>query len=244
VLVTSRGLTVDGGAHTLMAMVDVTGQKAAEHEVRAMAARLAQVEQEERRRLSQVLHDRVQQYLYAIRLKVEGFKGTEAGENVEELNDWIDAAMQSTRELSHSLDPPIVTKTDLSAIVKTLAQDFGERHGLAVRVDSPDELLIRQHSVRSMLYRVIQELLFNVVKHAEVNTASVTLARDGDTLTMRVIDEGKGFDPATATDKIEGSLGLLSSRERISLLGGEMAIDSRPGRGTRITIEVPIEFEN
>jgi PAS domain S-box-containing protein len=204
---------------------------------------LSQAEDRERKRIADILHDDVQQTLAAAKfhlnlLSSEPRSEEESREIVEQVRYMLKDAIEKSRHLSHELSPALY-QVDLTAILEWLARHMEEKHGLTVHVkahgpvDSPSEPL------KAFLYKVVQELLFNVVKHAGVSEARIRVRRLGQWIYLSVADRGRGFDP----QKLEGAagFGLLSIRERVHLLGGQMKIRSLPGLGSRFLIAVPDE---
>ncbi|MFW5968209.1 MAG: PAS domain-containing protein, partial [Persicimonas sp.] len=215
-------------------------------EVRRLASRLTRAEQRERERIAQVLHDDLQQLLYGIQMKLT-FVERHAEGNDELSNyaakayEWIEEAIETTRALSVELSPPLLKKDGLMAALGWLRSQMEEKHGLEVDLVGDDEIDVADKDARVLLFQVIRELLFNVVKHAEVDRARVEV-RGGDAdLHIRIVDEGRGFDVEEARERDEAGFGIFSVRERLALFGGRLDIDSAPGHGTRISIYAPIE---
>jgi PAS domain S-box-containing protein len=209
--------------------------------LRQLTLELSQAEDRERKRIADILHEDVQQTLAAARFHLnllgsETHSVKKSQEIVEQVKQMLRDAIERSRRLSHELSPAIY-QVGIVEILDWLARHMRQEHGLDVRVvahgpvDSPSEPL------KAFLYKVIQELLFNVVKHAGVSEARVSARRTGRNICLAVVDRGRGFDP----ERLEGAggFGLLSIQERVQLLGGRMKIRSRPGRGSRFLIVVP-----
>jgi PAS domain S-box-containing protein len=204
---------------------------------------LSQAEDRERRRIAAILHDDVQQTLAAAKfhlnlLSSEPRSAEESRELMEQVKHMLKDAIEKSRQLSHELSPALY-QIDLTATLEWLARHMQEKHGLAVRVEAHRPVDSPSEPLKAFLYKVAQELLFNVVKHAEVTEARIRVRRRGSWLYLSVVDQGRGFDPR----ELEGAVGfgLLSIRERVQLLGGRMKIRSTPGRGSRILLAVPDE---
>jgi PAS domain S-box-containing protein len=204
---------------------------------------LSQAEDRERKRIADLLHDDVQQTLAAAKfhlnlLSSEPRSEEESREIVEQVRHMLKDAIEKARHLSHELSPALY-QVDLTAILEWLARHMQEKHGLIVRlevhgpVDSPSEPL------KAFLYKVVQELLFNVVKHAGVLEARIRVRQMGRCLYLSVVDRGQGFDPQRL--ETAPGFGLLGIRERIRLLGGRMKIKSAPGAGSTLLIALPYE---
>ena len=214
-------------------------------QLRALASELTLTEQRERRRLAEVLHDDLQQLLVGAKLRLEAMnRGADpdvkvAIRNVQEL---LDQSIECSRTLTGELSPPILHEAGLVAGLKWLAARMRQKHGLAVELHADEDAVPGSEDMAVLLFQSIKELLFNAVKHAKVNRACVRIGRVNDIIKVTVSDDGAGFDPQAARPKAgkAGRFGLFSIRERLDLLGGQMEIDSAPGRGSRFTLRVPL----
>ncbi len=217
--------------------------------LRELGRTLMMAEQEERRRIGQFLHDDLQQLLFGIQLRLESLTNAlravgkpELSQDLREALHWIGDAIASTRELSVDLVPPVLQGDGLAEALEWLASRMSERHQLeiALHVEYEDHLGGENKDV--LLFQVVRELLFNVVKHAGVLEATVMLHRKGDSIEITVSDEGVGFDldkTGRSRNRRTG-LGLFSVRERIRMTGGTVEIDTAPDQGTRIRITTPL----
>jgi CheY-like chemotaxis protein len=155
---------------------------------------------------------------------------------VKVVEQLLGEAIQMSRSLSAELSPPVLQAGGLAAGLEWLGRVMQERHafridvGIEARPDFPDDTKI-------LLFEAVRELLYNAVKHSGAPGARVRLHRRGDSIHIAVSDDGEGFDPAAAIGS--GCYGLFSVRERLSLVGGELRIDSAPGQGSRFTVVVP-----
>jgi signal transduction histidine kinase len=217
-------------------------------QVRRLASALTLAEQRERRRVSQILHDDLQQLLYGIQLRLQVLRlnppvpDPEGGRQMAEVEDLIARAIGTTRNLSVEMSPPVLRGEGLRATLEWLALHMEATHGLTVELDIEGECRVPNEDLRVLLFHLAKELLFNVVKHSGVDRARLTTRDAGDQLIIEVSDEGRGFQvPSTgAPGDDETGFGLSSVEERLALFGGTMSIDSAPGRGTRIRIEAPV----
>ncbi|MEX2530977.1 MAG: chemotaxis protein CheB [Gemmatimonadota bacterium] len=216
--------------------------------LRELGRTLMMAEQEERRRIGQFLHDDLQQLLFGIQLRLESLTDAfwaldrpELSKDLREVLRWIGNAIASTRELSVDLVPPVLRGEGLAEALEWLATRMADTHQLEVTLHVEYEGPLGGENRDVLLYQIARELLFNVVKHAEVLEATVSLRREGDSIQLEVSDDGVGFD----LEKVGRSrsrrtgLGLFSVRERIHLAGGEAEFDTAPGQGTRIRITAP-----
>ena len=219
-------------------------------QVRQLASKLTRAEQAERRRISQILHDDLQQRLYGVHLKMSFIRrDAEAGnqerlaKNVSDAEAWIDAAIGTTRQLTVDLSPPVLKTEGLVDALGWLVVQMKDMHNLDVEIEAEHAFYVPDENLRVLLFQILRELLFNAVKHAGTDRVTIALQDVDDHLAIRVIDEGHGFDVEAAAARAEqdGGFGLFSVRERLNLVGGRMEIDSAPGKGTRVTLHVPGE---
>jgi signal transduction histidine kinase len=202
--------------------------------------RVVETQELERRRLARELHDETGQALASILL---GLKALEertddegARSSIEELRELVVATLQDVRRLAVELRPSALDDFGLVAALERLAASFAEQSGLSVDFQAalPDERLPVE--AETALYRIVQESLTNVVKHAQAQRVSILLTRTNGTVKAVVEDDGKGFDPG----KTAGGFGLVGMRERLALLGGRLEIESARGAGTTVAAEVPV----
>jgi PAS domain S-box-containing protein len=217
-------------------------------QVRTLASALTLAEQRERHRIAQILHDDLQQLLYGLQLRVEildndaaAGKVSRVASNLEGMNRLISRAIQTARTLTIDLSPPVLQGEGLEAALAWLGNQMKELHDLEVRIESPKPCLVPEKDLRVLLYQLVRELLFNVIKHAGVNQATIICRRQDDQIMIMVEDKGKGFDLEAAHQRFreEGHFGLFSIRERLMLLGGNLEIETSPGQGTRVVITTP-----
>ncbi|HEX5837509.1 MAG TPA: PAS domain S-box protein [Anaerolineales bacterium] len=228
---------------------DITLRIQAEEKIRSLAAELTVVEQEERHRISQVLHDELQQRLFAIRAQLSSVKDdiqkqnftSDINESIDQVQSWLSEAITTTRSLSINIDPIVLQGEGLAEPLSWLASQMKEQYSLEVRVLSGEDLHGMDDPLRIVVFQTVRELLFNVVKHAETSAATIQLTHQNTGGRIIVSDAGKGFDPHAILHNRQTAHGLLVVKERLGLMGGRMEIDSAPGGGTRITIEIPFQ---
>ncbi|MDO9147972.1 MAG: chemotaxis protein CheB [Hydrogenophaga sp.] len=218
--------------------------------LRTLAAALALAEERERRTLAQDLHDHLGQLIALIKLKAAALSGLKLNapqrQALAECTDAVDETSRKLRAMTFQLSPPLLYDLGLIPALDWLADEI--LHIYKLRVSIHDDGLAKplDPSVGATLFRAVRELLINVAKHAQVETATVavhvtTTHDEGERLNITVSDAGTGFDPDTlSTHNGRGGFGLLSVRERLDYLGGKMRIDSRPGDGTSVTLSVPL----
>lgn len=213
-------------------------------QLRSLASELTLTEERERRALALSLHDRIGQGLAVARLKLETLQHLLPAEHQTRLDDisaLLKQVVNDTRSLTFEISPPILYELGLRQAVVWLGEHMTRQFGLPVEVRYEDDLIAITEDARIMLFRAIQELLTNTVKHAQASRAMVRLQNDADELCVVVQDDGIGFDADTrgSIPSAAGGFGLFSIRERIGHLGGRVSVDSCPGKGTRIQISVP-----
>ncbi len=221
-------------------------------QVRALASTLTMVEHEERQRISQILHDDLQQLLYGIQMRmmmcIENIKAHEMETSLttaQEIYRWLGDAIQTTRELTVDLSPPVLAGEGLAEALGWLTTQMAEVYRLHIDLQTTVDLPVTDKEMRVLLFQIVRELLFNVFKHAGTDRAAVALQKgEDDTIIIRVMDQGRGFDVAAAEARYDGGFGLFSVRERLGLFGGQIVIASAPGAGTHITIHAPTVYSS
>jgi signal transduction histidine kinase len=212
-----------------------------------LALQLTEAEEKERRRISDLRHEDVQQLLSAsrfqlsaIRRAVEGYANV--GLRLQQVDRLLEESIEKARRLSHDLSPAILHQAGLLAGVEWLARRMKENHGLEVYVNGTLFQPLSSEALNTLLYRAIQELLLNVSKHAGVREARVELRSAADHAEVVVSDQGKGFDPQSIGVTLHGKgFGLFGLRERLNYLGGSFSIESASGEGCRIALSVPLK---
>ena len=215
-------------------------------DLQRLSARLSTVQEDERRTIARELHDEVGQALAAIRMDLgaaQRLPDDRAGvaAMLAGARRLAEETQQNIRNLSHLLHPSHLDDLGLGPALKAHAAAFAQRHGVAcdVRVDDGDLQL--PADIRTALYRITQEALANVARHAHARACQVLLVRRRNRIVLTITDDGAGFEPA-ARGSGTGSdgLGLVGMRERAARLNGQFSVDSAPGHGTRLTVEVPV----
>jgi signal transduction histidine kinase len=203
--------------------------------------RVVEAQELERRRLARELHDETGQALTSILLGLKGLEERIGDETsraaAEELRELVVSTLQDVRRLAVELRPTALDDFGLVAALDRLAGSFSEQTGISVDFQTAlaDERLPAE--VETALYRIVQESLTNVVKHARARRVSILLARKEGAVKAVVEDDGRGFDP---TELGDDGFGLVGMRERLALLGGRLEVESGPETGTTIAAEVPI----
>jgi signal transduction histidine kinase len=204
--------------------------------------RVVTAQELERRRLARELHDETGQALTSILLSLRTVEEAEDEQElraaVGEVRELVRSTLQDVRQLAVELRPKVLDDFGLVAALERLTQTFGEQTGMSVHFGQTWPTSDRLPAeIETALYRIVQESLTNIVKHARATSVSVVLTRKDDSVSVVVEDDGVGFEPHRAR---EDGIGLVGMRERVALLGGRLAIESRPGAGTTFVAEVPL----
>lgn len=243
-----------GGA--VVTFQDIAERKQAEDRLRrshtqlqALAAHLETVREQERIRIARELHDELGQTLTGLKMDLAQLaKGLAAKPTVEErahllnkaheMQDIIDASVRDIRRLVLELRPPVLDHADLPSALEWLTRDFQKRHGIDCRftcVAPPDKI---EAGTQTAIFRIAQEALTNVARHAQAAQARIELAGTAEALQLTIADDGRGFDEADTSKPT--AFGLTGIKERARLLDGTVSFQSRPGRGTQITVRIPM----
>jgi two-component system NarL family sensor kinase len=214
-----------------------------EREFRRLGRAVWRVQEDERRRLARELHDGVGQNLTAIKHRLAAIAGTLPGDNAE-ARAALEAAialcsdtLEDTRHLSRLLRPPVLDDLGLEAALRWLARSQGEASGLDIAVDIA-ALPPLDADLQTLLFRVAQEALNNIARHADASSVLLRLVARGGLVQLQVADDGRGCDPDAALRG--GGSGLGGMRERLRLYEGRLEIHSAPGEGTRLRAVVPL----
>jgi len=234
---------------------DITERKRAEEELREhrtelqrLSAQLINAQEEERKRLSRELHDELGQVLTAMRFNLAAIeKGLPPGlaptarEKLSETGSWIDLTVERIRELALDLRPSMLDDLGLVPALRWYVKRYCKTVGIEIELEAIDFEERLPAEVETVLYRVMQEALTNIARHAQANRVHVCLQRKECTVAAFVEDDGQGFDVERVggREASKRGTGLLGIRERVASLGGSFSLQSRPGQGTRLYIEIP-----
>ncbi|MCX6267706.1 MAG: sensor histidine kinase [Bacteroidetes bacterium] len=198
-------------------------------------------EEIERQRLSRELHDGIGQSLIAIKLRLENLlyqEGNDIRTSIQELKNYFDQIIDEVRRISNNLMPSVLEVFSIPIAFRNLFSETEEHSGLRIHFEAKGNFDDLDKKLKTYIYRLTQEALNNIVKHAEAREVRVNLTRNTVQLTLVIQDDGKGF----LLDKVgkDGGNGIHNMRERASLLQGQIDIRSAPSKGTTITLNVPI----
>jgi PAS domain S-box-containing protein len=224
--------------------VDITVRKLAEEALANMSRRVSEAEELERRRIAQDLHENIGQRLALLAIEIEQLKTEPLNQTVEMLGR-LDAISKQTlgiltdvKASAHELHSPRLKYLGIAAVMRSFCEEFGLRKGVEIDFRSHDVPSSVPPNISLCLFRVLQEALYNAVKHSGARHFEVRLWRLSDDIHLTFSDSGAGFDPEAARNS--GGLGLLGIEERLKLLKGTVSIESQPQRGTTIHGRVPL----
>ena len=213
-------------------------------ELQKLSARLVEAQEEERRRIARELHDEVGQLLSAVKVelalaqrRIQGLSGSPA--ILEDAHALADTALHTVRDLSHLLHPAVLDDLGLAAALNSYTGEFGRRHGIAIDFSCKAMEERLPPDVEAAAYRIVQEALTNVARHAKADSCSVHVERAAARLVLTIADDGAGFDVSEVDRQKPRGLGLVGIRERAAQLHGTVTIESAPLAGTRLVVRLP-----
>ena len=251
--VSSRAIYENGELVGVQGMArDITERKLAQDALQMFSRQLIEAQEDERRRIARELHDQIGQILTAVKMNlhtVQQFcQGSEAGSYVKDNIEAVDQALRLVRDLSVDLRPPILDDLGLTTALRWYVDRYTKRTGLSVDVliDLPDENERFSRDIETACFRIAQEALTNVVRHAKATHVVVRLSRDAEALLLTVKDDGVGFDVERLRKRAprQATLGLISMQERAYAAGGTIDLDSAPAKGTEIRFSLPLDAKS
>jgi PAS domain S-box-containing protein len=234
---------------TLSLIEDISREREIQAEIsayqerlRALAAKLTMTEERERRRLAADLHDNIGQMLALLQIKLGSLRqeisSPEDARDLDEARSFLAQIIQTTRSLTLEMGLSVLHELGFESGVEWLGEKFQEQYGLRVEVECEPLPASLGYIPKTLFFRVIRELLTNVVKHAQAKTARISAKAEGGQFYLRVVDDGSGFEMSNLTSLT--GFGLFSIAERISNQGGKMEVRSTPGQGTEVTLTLPL----
>ncbi len=238
-------IETEEGQMVQVLLQDVTEERRERERMTAYAAHVVQAQEEERRRIGQELHDEPLQALIQLYRQLADGRhgGTEA--RLRELDDaggLLDRTIRDLQQLAHGLRPPILDDLGVVSALRRATEDFGDRNALEVRFQVAGQVRRLEAPLELSVFRIAQEALRNVERHAAARNVSLRLDFRPNRVRVEVEDDGIGFQ-AEELQASTRSLGLLGMKERAHLLGGGLVIESRPGAGTLVRVELPTADE-
>jgi len=226
----------------------IAARERAEAARRDVVRRLATAQEDERRRIARELHDQIGQYLAALGLGLKALEtaapeASSADQQLRHLRGLTDLIGTEVHNLALEIRPTALDDLGLSAALSTYAEEWATRSG--VKVDFQNAGVDGERlppAVETAVYRVVQEAMTNVLRHARASHVSLVLQRTSQGVVAVVEDDGRGFDPAAAS-QTSGRLGLLGMRERVELVEGHLTVESAPGGGTTVIARIPLRAD-
>lgn len=245
-------ITWMGRPATLAFFNNITERKRAEEQfrtyqeqLRLLASELLLTEERERRRIATDIHDHIGQTLALIKIQLGALKDALSGNRhtdaVDDVRALIEQTIQYTKSLTFELSPPILYDLGLEATIEWLAERMQKQHYILFTCENDGSPKPLTRDVSILLFQAVRELFMNIVKHAQAHQVTVSVTREDDSMKIAIEDDGVGFDSATIDKGM--TFGFFSIRERLKYLGGSLAIDTAPGRGTRVTLTSPLALE-
>ena len=237
---------------------DITARKRIEKEaavyrerLRELADRLALTEERERRRVSTQIHDTVIQTLSLSNIRLGGVRNAaesaglaEHCEKVDQVRQLLDTGITECRGLMADLTPPLLYDLGLGPALREFARKQQEFHGIRIEMEEDDHPKPLDEARRGLMFQAARELVMNALKHAHPEAILISLSRRDEEVCLQVRDTGRGFDPASLDGHIadfeKGGFGLFNIRERLVGLDGHFDLDSAPGKGTTVTVRMPM----
>lgn len=215
-------------------------------QLRRLSRRILSVQEEERKRISRELHDVIAQMLTGINVQLATLK-TEAASNTKGISRKIahtqrlvEKSVDSVHRFARELRPAVLDDLGLIPALHSFMKSFSTKTGVHVSLTAFAELETLSGTKRTVLFRVVQEALTNVARHAQASRVDVSILKHAKAVCMRINDDGIAFDVERMwQDRKSQHLGLLGMRERVEMVGGTFTIESEPDRGTRIQVQIP-----
>jgi PAS domain S-box-containing protein len=228
---------------------DITERKLAQDALQMFSRQLIEAQEDERRRISRELHDQIGQVLTAIKMNLHTVQGvrqvSEIGCYVKDNLEAVDEALRLVRDLSVDLRPPVLDDFGLVTALCWYVDRYTRRTGLEVDVviELPDQNQRFSREVETACFRIAQEALTNIVRHAQPSQVSLQLGKDGNVLLLSIKDDGVGFDLESLRKRAPraATLGLISMQERGHAAGGTLEIESTISRGTEVRFRLNLE---
>ncbi len=238
-------LTVGEDTTYTVIVRDITERRQTEHQLRSLTTQLMTAQEEERRRISRELHDDINQRLALLTIEMGRLETNfpvpfgAARQAFQSFAQRLAAISDDVRRIAYQFHPSILDDLGLSAALEQLAHAFSVNTGIKTIVVQEDCGESLPQEIASCLYRIVQESLANVRKHANASRVELELTCDGQDITLCIRDSGVGFDLERVRIEHRG-LGLVNMRERVQFVHGRLEIQAEPGQGTRILVQVPL----
>jgi signal transduction histidine kinase len=220
-------------------------------ELRLLSHRLLSVQEEERKRISRELHDVIAQFLTSINLRLTALKMAarantqEFTRNIERTQQLVEKSVDIVHRFAFDLRPAVLDDLGLVPALHSFSKNFSKQTGIRVNLTAVAVVSQLDNDCRTVLYRVAQEALTNVARHAQASRVDVSIQRLPKTVHMQIKDNGKSFDVKRIFHAGKSKrLGLLGMRERVEMVGGQFTVESSHGQGTTIQVQIPFKNSN
>ena len=239
----------------VIAGLDITEKKRADEAVRSyqqqlrsLALELTLAEERERRRIAAGIHDLIGQTLAACKIKLDSLLRSEQAEGIldslKEIRVLIEQTLTSARSLTFELSPPVLYELGFDAAIEWLVEQHRKKYDLNISFHTDQSHKPLSENISITLFRAVQELLLNIVKHAKASSVEVSVRKEKESIVVTVEDDGAGFDTERLQrDAVKTGYGLFSIRERLNHIGGSLEIESEPDKGTTVVLTAPLEAE-
>jgi signal transduction histidine kinase len=220
-----------------------------QEQLRRLASELSIAEERERRTIATDLHDHIGQALAVMRMKLVQLQGNAVFSGLDgsiaEILSLLEKTIAYTRTLTFEISPPILYQLGVRAALEWLAEQMKTKHGITIRLKAASDPILTDEN-KALLFSCVRELLMNVVKHAGVREASIQISGGEGHAKIVVEDHGTGFDLSAKEECScrDCGFGLFSIRERLRVMGGDVLIETVPGRGTKVSLSIGTGADN
>jgi len=250
--VNAKLMTYRQSPAVLVVFRDVTEKRNYEHDLKRLSDRLVETQEQERKLISQELHDEVGQALSLISVNAVLMEGEErvvpgpTKEKLDRIRQLAGKCLDDIHRISYNLRPFLLDDFGLLPAIRWLIRTFEKNTGIRVDVSINENIPVISKTLELLIYRVIQEGLTNVLKHARAGNVCVSMKQNSSGIELYITDDGIGFDGGRSTHTIfpeKGGLGIFGMRERLAVFNGQLRVDSQLGAGTKVFVHVPLETE-
>jgi PAS domain S-box-containing protein len=244
-------LTPDGSRILFHMVSDITDRKQAEEQLqasreqlRSLSAHLESVREEERKNAAREIHDELGQILTALKIDLSSLNegSTEEQqlllEKTKSMSELIDMAIETVKRISAELRPPILDDLGIAVALEWQAEEFNKRTQIKCEFTSKPQDIVLDPDRSTAIFRIFQEALTNVARHSNASKVKAVLTKETDKIVLTIKDNGKGIEKKQIADP--KAFGIIGMRERAHFLGGEVRVNSAPGKGTSITVSIPL----
>ncbi len=222
--------------------------KASQENLRRLSSRMLETQEQERKRISMELHDELGQNLSLLRVRIGSLRRNipetrnDLKSECQELSQFVKQILEDTRRMSRELSPRLVEDLGLSAALRWLVEEAGNHLNIQTDINIEDMDFLLPGVTQVWVYRIFQEAISNITKHADASAITVIAKKDGDGVSFNIKDNGNGFDPGriTGLGATEKGLGLATMKERVKMMGGRFSLFSKKGEGTDVGFSIPI----